>query len=229
MNGFGDDFGGGIFGGDLGADDGTSALATQATAESGVQTPTAEQARAIIKEMLMRPAPDMVPAVDQLQFDVSSGVRRPRPSSLKPVTDHALLTVGVQVVSPPGVNGRMYGFVPAAIVAALPENERRAYIPMSTIASAEIQAGNSLILPWYEVAGGAGFGIAISPNDPQYKQFVGPNGTYFVIADAPAAIVTPNKAGMGIGKMALLGAAVFATGYAATRIAQKKPIFPKMK
>lgn len=232
MDGLGYDYSGGIFGGGgIGADDGTSALATPAAAEPAVQGLTADQARAIIKQMLMTTPPDMAPAVDQLQFDVSSGTRRPRPSSTAGVTTHGLMTVGMLVQGPAGVHGRMYAFVPAALVAALPENERKAWSPMAVIASMETQAGNSLILPWYEVMGGAGYGFAISPSDPQFKDHVGPNGVYFVMADAAAPMVVPPpaKAGMGLGTMALLGIGVFAAGYAVTRVAQKKPIFPKMK
>lgn len=233
------EFGGGIFGGgmqDFGADDfgtvdttGMPSGGSTALTTGGAEPISSDAARQALNALLANvPAED--PTRDTTTFDVSSGTRRVRPAAYKPYTDRMVGTVVAQVQAPAGVPGVMYAFAPWGIVSQLPDNERRIWGPLNNVLNFETAAGNAFILPWYAIAQGAGYGFAMKPTEAVYKQFVGPNGVFFV-AGEPAApvVVAPKQAGMGLGTTVLLGAAVLGGAYAVTRMIQKKPIFPKMK
>lgn len=231
MNGLGYDYSGGIFGGGgMGAEDATGAGTTSAPAEQ--KWPTGND----FLGQKLGPGP-LDPQVDAAVFVTGpDAIARMRPEVLKPYTElfDGYSVGGISAENmPPGITGVGAGvIVPTSKVVGNPYFKTlKETVELTDALGGYLFVPKQIIVPQY---GDRPLTLlAFSGSGPAALKFGQDRNTYMYAYKryvAPAIVPVPNvKAGMGVGKMALIGVGVFAAGYVATRVAQKKPIFPKGK
>lgn len=211
----GQEYGGGIFGGSTSGlgDTGFGDDAALATTTQGVTaTPTVSSAYftkgADTIDVIL---PSVQPNLDAFLTSMSAALVPPA----------ALPQLGV-----PAELFRAYVLQPTASVSGQP-----AYFPLAKVVEAERAAKadyfalpKSIMIPTPQ-AKTMLLLVALQPGSLQYLATASDLFHYVPpVASAPA---TPKKAGMGLGTTVLIGAAVLGGAYVATRLYQKKPIFPK--